>query len=447
MDLDSTLQPRRETRNAPVVPTTQQWASLRPLGVRGNPALGPSVVFIDDGPWECFLQLAAALRKAGIRTVRVTVGSSRLRATDLLFDRTVLFPIRPDAFQLAEILSTEYVADVQTTDSLASTTYAALSLLPPEQRSNLWVGRAAVFDKLCVAAILGDAGLRVPETLPLDSISPAEAVAQLTLPIVLKRKVGAAGEDVQIVESFQELEQSVAKIERRDEWFYERFVVGRPFVYASCVSEDGIDVVATYEVISRARQFGPSNEVLFDDDERLAETGRQLIDTLRLTGLVCFDVIRDSDGNDWIHDVNPRVFGGFAMCQMAGFDFLGAYLRCLIGTDMVESTRLRASTSRGFDFPGGRKALSHSGRRLTASWRLFRWAMAYRSQLGSRYFFFLAARHAGAAVRKRRRGGNADAVEDPQTFAYTPERGRSTSRVSGRSTGARGAGTSTRLRG
>jgi ATP-grasp domain len=412
MTLDSWPRQHGETKRPPVAVahTAEPPRDVPEFGLRVTHAFGPSVVFVDDGPWESFLQLAAALRKVGIRTVHVTVGSARLRATDLLFDRTILFPDPPDAFQLAEILSNEYVADVQTTDNLASTTYAALGLLPPEHRSNLWVGRAAVFDKSCVSTVLRNAGLRTPETLPLDSTSPAEAVAQLSLPIVLKRKVSAAGVDVRVIDSYLDLELCVAKIERRDEWFFERYVAGSSLVCASCVSEDGIDVMATYEVLSRTSELGPSSQVRFYKDEKLAETGRQLIATLRLTGLACFDVIRDSDGTDWIHDVNPRVFGSFAMCQVAGFDFLGAYLRCLTGTGTVKANRNGLSTMDGFAFPGGRTALYGSGH-AAAWWRLYRWTMAYRRYLGSRYLLFLAARQLSAVVRKLRRGPNPVAVE------------------------------------
>ena len=66
----------------------------------------------------------------------------------------------------------------------------------------------------------------------------------------------------------------------------------------------------------------------FKTDLRLAESGRTLNDSLHLRGLFCFDIIRDSKDVDWIHDLNARAFSGLTTCQLAGFDFRGAYLRC-----------------------------------------------------------------------------------------------------------------------
>ena len=69
--------------------------------------------------------------------------------------------------------------------------------------------------------------------------------------------------------------------------------------------------------------------VEFQEDARLAESGRSVIEALNICGLACFHMIRDSDGVAWIHDVNPRVFGRLSMCQLAGFDFRGAYIHCI----------------------------------------------------------------------------------------------------------------------
>jgi hypothetical protein len=31
-----------------------------------------------------------------------------------------------------------------------------------------------------------------------------------------------------------------------------------------------------------------------------------VINAAQIRGMVCFDIIRDTNGVDWIHDVNPR---------------------------------------------------------------------------------------------------------------------------------------------
>ncbi len=73
-----------------------------------SPRAVPTVVFVDDARWESFFQLAAILRRAGVRTVHISVGHSRWRSDRLLFDRCVSLPSPPSPEQLAEILWSEY---------------------------------------------------------------------------------------------------------------------------------------------------------------------------------------------------------------------------------------------------------------------------------------------------------------------------------------------------
>jgi hypothetical protein len=360
----------------------------------------PAVVFVDDGPWENFFHLAAALRKVGVRTVRVSVGSPGWEASRLLFDRTVTVPFLPDPGQLADILSSEYVADVHPAEGLAATTYAALDLLPADQRTDLWAGRSDLLDKCRVGGVLRDIGLRTPDALGADLVSARQAVAELSLPIVLKRRVGASGADVRVIDTLDELEQAVDDIADLTAWFFERFVAGRSIVCAGCVGDEGIELIASYEVCNRKYPLGPSSEVDFLDDGPVTAAGVRLMSTLKIRGFICFDIIRDADGVDWIHDLNTRVFGGFSMCQIAGFDFLGAYLRCLTGRGPVEPTRLGAVGRHEFTFPGGRRDVFRAGQRRTGPWRTARWTHRHESLLGFRYFLFLLLRRSGALGRR-----------------------------------------------
>jgi len=328
------------------------------------------------------------LRKAGFRTVRVSVGPLGWRPEHLLFDRNVVLPVPPTAEQLAEILANEYVADVQPIESLAMTTYAALDLLPAAQRSDVWIGRAALLDKWRVAGVLRDLGLRSPDTLLLVGTSPIEAVAQLSLPIVLKRRVGSSGTSVNIFESLESLQKFVSKIEHSNDWFFERFIHGRSLACASCISEGGIDVTATYEILKRAHVRGPSSVVVFQNDKELAEYGKILFGALNVRGLACFDIIRDSNEIDWIHDVNVRVFGSISMCQLYGFDFRGAYIRFLLGRGRIETDRVRDPATKVFGFPDGRRDLLRSGSLGPTYVLTLKWIWQYWRLLGPRYFLF-----------------------------------------------------------
>jgi hypothetical protein len=347
----------------------------------------PAVVFVDDDRWESFFQLAAILRGAGIRTVRISVSPAIWRAENLLFDRNIFLLDAPSPEQLARILADEHVIDVQPTESLAVTAYAAVQMLPARQRSDLWTGRSEILDKWNIAKFVRELGLRSPETLLASLVSADEAVAKLTLPIVLKRRVGSSGSNVKVFGSIDTLREFLATLEAPSDWFYEQFIEGRSIVCAACASDDGIHVIATYEVLKRIHLRGPSSVAEFRHDPELAKSGRTLISALHMRGLVCFDIIRDSKGVDWIHDVNPRVFGGLSMCQLAGFDFRDAYLRCL-GEDVnIEPSQLTFSRSTSYGFPEGRRDLLRSGSRRITWPKAIRWVYDNWKLLGSRYFF------------------------------------------------------------
>jgi hypothetical protein len=371
----------------------------------------PAIVFVDDVRWESFTQLAAIVRKAGFRTVRVSVGPSGWRAERLLFDRNVMLPLPPTPEELSEILSSELVIDVHPTESLAMTTYAALDLLPSSRHSKNWSGRARLLDKWHVAELLSELGLRTPEALLADATSPSEAVSLLSLPIVLKRRVGSSGSSVNVFNSLESLEAFVANLERPGDWLFERFVQGRSLSCASCVSEEGVDLIATYEIVKRIYVRGPSSVVEFERDPKLTASGQLLFTALNIRGLACFDVIRDEDDIDWIHDVNVRVFGGIATCQLVGFDFRSAYVRFLLGSGRVEPKYAEVPRTLAYGFPDGRRYLFRSARHGFAFVRTLQWIWRNCQLLGSRYFlFFVLERPISLWLRTRGRSGSRRAI-------------------------------------
>ena len=164
------------------------------------------------------------------------------------------------------------MTDVQPTESLAIVAYAALDLLPASQRSVTWLGCPALLDKWCIASDLHDLGLRTPDTLLLEIVSPAKAVEKLSLPIVVKRRVSSGGLGVEIFECLESLEDFVSRIEGPREWIFQRFVEGRSLVCASCAGDDGFELIATYEILKRSYARGPSIVVGIVRDESVTKT-------------------------------------------------------------------------------------------------------------------------------------------------------------------------------
>jgi hypothetical protein len=343
------------------------------------------------------------LRKAGFRTVRISVGLTGWQPENAVFGRHVSLTSPPSPEQLAEILSNEYVADIQPIERLAATTYAALDLLPSSQRSDMWIGRSAFLDKWDVAQILRDIGVHAPDTLLASVTSSFEAVEELSTPIVLKKRVGSSGSGVEVFSTLDSLEEFVAGIDHLDEWFYERYVQGRSLACAIVARDDGIDVIAIYEILKRLNVRGPSVAVKFQDDELMAEYATALSDAMHVRGFVCFDFIQDSGGVNWIHDVNLRVFATFSICQMVGVDFFGAYIRCLTGDGEIAPAHHDTSGTEAVAFPSGLRDVSRLGRRWTAWLRTVHWIWRYERLLGPRYIVSWIIGSIASASRSARR--------------------------------------------
>ncbi len=158
------------------------------------------MIFLDDCRWNAFHQLAPLLRRAGVRTIRVsTEGRRKTRiASWLLFDRYAILPGESDVGALREILGTENVVDIQFAESLGGLVRQNADLLRPDVAEQ--VGRRiTVVDKLTAAGLFAAAGVRTPSVVPVADATPAEMAERFGFPLVVKARVGYGGERVSIV--------------------------------------------------------------------------------------------------------------------------------------------------------------------------------------------------------------------------------------------------------
>jgi hypothetical protein len=149
-----------------------------------------------------------------------------------------------------------------------------------------------------------------------------------------------------IIRSRDELAALMA--EGQDEYFfYEQFVEGRHLQFGGVFGED-VDAAVTYETTERQGSFGPSSAIRLIDDPDLQLTGRAVVAALGITGMMNINVIRDADGRDWIHDVNPRVFGSFLASRPAGVDLMQAYIDWILSSsDRPEPGKMPWGVVRG----------------------------------------------------------------------------------------------------
>src|SRR5579863_1538402 len=141
---------------------------------RRRPQGTPSVIFLDDCRWNAFHQLAPRLRRAGVRTIRVsTEGRRKTRiASWLLFDRYAILPHGSDVGALRAILADENVVDVQFAESLGDLVAMNADMLDPGVAEQV-ARRISVVDKFVAAGLFAAAGVRTPGVVPVPDAAPA----------------------------------------------------------------------------------------------------------------------------------------------------------------------------------------------------------------------------------------------------------------------------------
>lgn len=376
----------------PVLPAVDVVRS----GVDGVDLVPPgplTVLFVDNRNWGCFFQLEAGLRRAGFRTVRVTTGTVSRADNALCFDRTIRLRSADGIERLPEILEGEVVIDVQVVESLAVATFGALARMPGSPHYATWARRRAAVDKLYVSDVLHRRGLDTPETVPAYLTSAEYVSDVLGLPAVHKPRCGSGGSGVSIVRTLKDLREILAGDGGTEDYFFERFVDGTPIQWSGVIANGQALLTATYQTLERRCDNGPASSLRCMADPALEETGQLVCRTLGLDGLVNVNVIRDSEGRNWVHDVNPRAWGSCMAFRSASVDFCDAYGAYLRGTPPLELHRRAPVGSEVTVFPASVESSTISGATgfgmmlfARGVWPYFRW-------LGPRYAAYESVRH------------------------------------------------------
>ena len=185
------------------------------------------------------------------------------------------------------------------------------------------------------------------------SVTPDDIIEFFGLPVVRKLRTGSSGDGVSIIRSREELESLTSQQGDPSLYFYERYVDGRHIQFAGLVGAESGNHSVTYETLGRFASMGPASRIRVLDDEELRKTGLKVAEALDLCGMINVNVIRDSDGKDWVHDVNPRIWGSALSFRLVGVDFLGAYIAWLrgVGDGDGQSTPRTAPSSKSFRWP------------------------------------------------------------------------------------------------
>jgi len=357
----------------------------------GRKSATPTVVFADHARWGAFTQLAAVVRRAGWRTVRVTTTrrTGYSRAIDrLLYDRSIYLDDPARLADLGELLVGEDVVDVQCTEYTCALLSAAADPRLPDRPAQSLQLRRLLLDKFVVGQMAEEHGVRVPEKIAADLVMPAEAVKQLGLPVVVKARVGASGDKVRIATTVEEAEQAIHDFgPDLTDLFYERFIEGDLVDYSAVVGPAGvIQELATRTVLSKPDETTPPRRIELIDDLALLAFGQAAVRAFGVTGLAHLDTVRDEDGRYWLLDLNLRAWGSMLPAEAGGVDLGAGYLHA-VGLRPEPPTRRTPDAGVVVDvFPGLLDDSIAQRRAFRALAQFARHSPRYLRRLGARYW-------------------------------------------------------------
>lgn len=345
----------------------------------------PTVLFVDEHGWDSFFQLAAGLHRAGFRTVRVTTMPPIKAVAFLCFDRTIHL-LSPDEFvHLAELLADEDIVDVQVIEAYSLATFDGLRKLLSASQFERLERRTSVVDKPRVAELLEPMGILAPPVVTDPEADADTIVAELGLPVVYKVRTGSGGDGVHVIRTRAELDQLFTDGGHTADRFFEKFIDGRHIQFAGVVSSDEDCYGVTYETLERNGYMGPASKIHVRYDPALAALGQQVANVCGIRGMINVNVIRDDEGRDWVHDVNPRVWGSFISFRGVGLDFLGRYVTFL--RNGATASQGPATYDEGYlhVFPASYKNPREGDGWLRNQLRFLKGAVPYIRWVGPRY--------------------------------------------------------------
>ena len=300
---------------------------------QGNGPSRPVVLFLDDAGWRCFDQLAAYLRRVGVRSVRVVLRRppNRLRRlTDrMLYAEVVSLGSPAGTDRLRALVAGGQVIDAHVNER-------TLVALGPASPLAALIGTVALghpepglalVDKVQVGDRLRAGGALVPDQVRGERSSAAEAVARLGLPLVVKRRIGTGGGEVHVAPTVAAAEQAVTDLGNEPlKLFFERFIDGEPVYYLAVIGPQGV-VQELVGVGQRSVEhpLGPSTGVLLIDEPDVMAEGRRLVEVLGVRGMVALEFIRDGDGRVWHIDLSTRAWGNVLAPLTVGVNLFDAY--------------------------------------------------------------------------------------------------------------------------
>jgi carbamoyl-phosphate synthase large subunit len=227
--------------------------------------------------------------------------------------------------------------------------WAELGLVESQGTKYLCLSAAkhkVVEDKLATYRALSSTGLQIPPTVSaVDVLNGSVSPHALGNNIIIKNRFGSGSYGLQRTDAKNLLNTLMSSLgavkDERGRDVAHSSEAAQGVVLQAIVegSEYGVDVVNDFQgryVASLARKKlgmrdGETSSATAIDSEIFAGTAKALSKFTRHMGLIDTDIIVDSEGQNWLIDINPRFGGGYPFSHFAGANVPRAYVRWASG--------------------------------------------------------------------------------------------------------------------
>ena len=313
-----------------------------------NAVQKPSVLVISTKRWPIPVRIATALANAGFSVAAISPFRNffgRTRAVDRrYFYRVGARPgaiVRaiedwsPDLLICADDQSVKELHRLHIRASNGQQTEPAARLVKLIERS---LGDPQGFEftqrKSKLLSLAKALGVRCPPTVFISSQQVEKQLEAATYPVLVKADGSWGGKFVRIVESARQARTTICEFQLPGNWpttlreFLARFmppwmvqwrsgdlpavclqdfVHGSPANRAVVCWEGRVLAGLSVRVHKTVYTFGPASLVEIIDSPEMTETANTLVNHLKLSGLVGFDFVLDSENQAWLIEMNPRV--------------------------------------------------------------------------------------------------------------------------------------------
>lgn len=207
---------------------------------------------------------------------------------------------------------------------------------------------ARVTDKFQLATTLGNAGIATPRTVLASDQEGLESLKLANSRLVVKHRCGSGSSGLNLVESSrleETLKNSLEGLTGTVPGNPLDEIVVQPLIEGD---EFGVDIVGSFskeprrmfKVLVREKlrmRAGETDKAVTVAPEEFLKIGQDIGGLLDPTGLIDVDVLRDSQGQLNVIDINPRFGGGYPFVHLAGADVPKFYTSVLAGKTLDNS--------------------------------------------------------------------------------------------------------------